>query len=321
MIIPWGTDAPIYHRPFATIALIAINVLLLFIVPREAYQDYVLLIGDGVHPVQWLTNNFLHSGIVHLVGNMIFLWTFGLLVEGKLGWWKFTIVYLLLGVVDSALMQLLVPSEHPIRMLGSSTIIFGLMGMCLVWAPRNEVTCIVWLRFTPMEFDLSILWFAAMYITLDVLTGGMSGVLRASLTNLSPAVIVAMALDHTVGAILGMIVGAVMVKLSLVDCENWDLFAVLERRAGKPKSKEPRTKRAASPGLIRVSSLRRNGGPVDRRSPGRAVPSRSRTVRRPCCVRCASISSSKSPRRLWPFTTRHGDQITSGSRQSRNGGT
>ena len=283
MIIPWGTDAPIYHRPFATIALIAINVLLLFIVPREAYQDYVLLIGDGVHPVQWLTNNFLHSGIVHLVGNMIFLWTFGLVVEGKVGWLRFLLVYFLLGVVDSAGMQLLVPSEHPIRMLGSSTIIFGLMGICLVWAPRNEVTCIIWLRFSPIELDLSILWFAAMYITLDVLTGGMSGVLRASLTNLSPAVIVAMALDHTVGAILGMIVGAVMVKLSLVDCENWDLFAVLERRAGKPKSKEPRTKRAAH----RVSSEFRK--PAKRRSKrdsedgasgGRSVEDRSAAMLR-----------------------------------------
>jgi hypothetical protein len=176
---------------------------------------------------------------------MIFLWTFGLIVEGKLGWWRFTIVYLLLGVVDSALMQLIVPSEMEIQMLGSSTIIFGLMGMSLVWAPRNEVTCIIWLRFTPIELDLSILWFGAMYIALDVLTGGMSGVVRASLTNLPPGVIVAMALDHTFGAILGIIVGAAMVKLHLVDCENWDLFAVMERRAGRPRDKEPKTKRAA----------------------------------------------------------------------------
>ncbi len=40
MIIPWGTDAPIYHRPIATIALIVLNVLLLFIVPREAYEEW-----------------------------------------------------------------------------------------------------------------------------------------------------------------------------------------------------------------------------------------------------------------------------------------
>jgi membrane associated rhomboid family serine protease len=244
MIIPWGTDAPLYHRPYATVAMIAINVLLFFVVPRDAYDDYVLVVGDGVHPVQWLTNNFLHSGIFHLIGNMIFLWTFGLVVEGKLGSIRFLVVYLLLGVFESAAMQLLVPSEQEVSMLGSSTIIFGLMGMCLVWAPRNEVTCIVWLRFTPMEFDLSILWFAALYIALDVFSGGLSGVLRASLTSLSPGVIVAMELDHTFGAILGILVGAAMLKLGWVDCENWDLFAVLERRTGRPKGHETKTRKS-----------------------------------------------------------------------------
>ena len=244
MIIPWGTDAPLYHRPFATIAMIAINVLLFFVVPRSAYEDYVLVLGDGLHPLQWVTNNFLHSGILHLLGNMVFLWTFGLVVEGKLGWFRFLVVYLLLGIVESAAMQVLVSSEQDVSMLGSSTIIFGLMGMCLVWAPRNEVTCIVWLRFTPMEFDLSILWFAALYIALDVFSGGLSGVMRASLTNLSPMVIVAVELDHTFGAILGIAAGAAMLKLGWVDCENWDLFAVLERRTGKPKGSDTRTKKS-----------------------------------------------------------------------------
>jgi membrane associated rhomboid family serine protease len=244
MIIPWGTDAPLYHRPFATIALIAINVVLFFIVPGDAYEDYVLVLGDGVHPVQWLTNNFLHSGIFHLLGNMVFLWTFGLVVEGKLGWLRFLAVYLGLGVVDSAAMQILVPSEQAVSMLGSSTILFGLMGMCLVWAPRNEVSCIVWLRFTPMEFDLSILWFAAIYIAMEVFSGGMSGILRASLTNLSPGVIVAIELDHVFGAVLGIVVGAAMVKLGWVDCENWDLFAVLERREGRPKGSETLTRKS-----------------------------------------------------------------------------
>jgi membrane associated rhomboid family serine protease len=244
MIIPWGTDAPIYHRPFATIGMIALNVLLFFIVPQDAYSDYVLVLGDGVHPVQWLTNNFLHSGIFHLIGNMIFLWTFGLVVEGKIGWLRFLIVYLLLGVFDSAAMQVIVPSEQEVSMLGSSTIILGLMGMCLVWAPRNEVTCIVWLRFTPMEFDLSILWFAAMYIAVDVFSCGLSGVLKASLTNLSTGVIIAMELDHTFGAILGILVGVAMLKLGWVDCESWDLFAALERRTGRPKGRETKTRKS-----------------------------------------------------------------------------
>src|SRR5262245_31564630 len=111
MIIPLGSDAPLYHRPFATIALIAINVLVYLVLPKDAYEGYVLVLGHGVHPVQWLTNNFLHTGVFHLAGNMIFLWTFGLVVEGKLGWWRFTLVYVLLGVLESGAMQMLVHSE------------------------------------------------------------------------------------------------------------------------------------------------------------------------------------------------------------------
>ena len=318
MIIPWGTDAPLYHRPYATYALILINVLIFVFVPKDAYEDYVLMLGDGIHPLQWLTNNFLHTGILHLAGNMIFLWTFGMVVEGKLGWLVFLAVYLGLGVFDSAAMQLVVPSEHEIAMLGSSTIIFGLMGMCLVWAPRNEVTCIVWLRFTPMEFDLSILWFAAMYIALDVFSGGMSGVVKASFTNLSMGVIVAMALDHTIGAILGVLVGIAMLKLRWVNCENWDIFAVMERRAGKPKSRVPKTRKADR----LVSSEFRDGEKATGKKKGKgrsAGRNRPKTVRPPRCGRSGIISSWARARRPWPFTRRRADRRWAGSRPKRSG--
>jgi membrane associated rhomboid family serine protease len=247
MIIPWGTDAPIYHRPVATITLIVLNVLVFLVFPARAHEESTLVLGAGIHPVQWLTNIFLHAGIFHLAGNMIFLWTFGFLIEGKIGWWAFTMIYLALGIVESAGIQILVHSEHPFSMMGSSTVIFGLLAICLVWAPRNEVTCIIWLRLTPMEFDLSILWFAVLYIALDVLTSGMSGVIMANLTDHSSGVILTIALAHTFGAILGFVLGVVLLKLKLVDCENWDLFAVLEGRAGKSKRQASKLMRPKRP--------------------------------------------------------------------------
>jgi membrane associated rhomboid family serine protease len=247
MIIPWGTDAPIYHRPIATIALIVVNVLVFVLFPARSHEQWTLVLEGGIHPVQWLTNIFLHLGIFHLVGNMIFLWTFGFLIEGKIGWWPFVTIYLALGIIDSAAIQLLVHSEHPFSMLGSSTVIFGLLAICMVWAPRNEVTCIIWLRFTPMELDLSILWFAVLYIAMDVLTSGMSGVIMANLTDHSSGVILAIALDHTFGAFLGFVVGVALLKLKLVDCENWDIFAVFEGRAGKSKKQAAKLMRAKRP--------------------------------------------------------------------------
>jgi membrane associated rhomboid family serine protease len=245
MIIPWGTDAPIYHRPIATIGMIVVNIVVFLVFPAGQNESSTLVLGECLHPLQWVTNLFLHSGIFHLVGNLIFLWTFGLVVEGKLGWWAFLRVYLGLGVGESAGMQLLVHSDPPIRMMGSSGVIFGLLAMCLVWAPKNEVVCMLWLRFSPLVLDVSILWFAAGYIVVDVLSSSLTGAVMASVTDRSTTAILAVVLDHSIGAILGFCLAVALLKLKWVDCENWDLFAVLEGRQGKSKAAARRGKSRA----------------------------------------------------------------------------
>jgi membrane associated rhomboid family serine protease len=236
MIIPWGTDAPLYHRPFATVGLIVVNVFVYLMVPTALNQAWTLALGDGIHPTQWVTNLFLHSGFWHVAGNMIFLWTFGFVVEGKLGWWAFMLVYLGLGIVESAGMQLVMHTAEPTYLLGSSGVVFGLLAMCLVWAPKNEVVCILWLRFTPTVFEAPIVLFAIGYIVLDALTSSLTGVLMANVTNRSTGAILAVVLDHSVGALLGLVLAVVLLKFKWVDCENWDLFAVMEGRQGQSKA-------------------------------------------------------------------------------------
>jgi membrane associated rhomboid family serine protease len=244
MIIPWGTDAPIYHRPIATVAIMVLSVAAYFLLPGTAHAGLALELGEGLHPLQWVTNLWLHGGLFHLIGNTIFLWTFGFVVEGKLGWWAFTLVYLGIGASESAALQLLVQSDQTVRLMGSSGVIFGLLGMCMVWAPRNDVQCILWFRFAPMELDLSILWFAALYIGFDVLTAGLSGVLMANVSNISTSVIVALVLHRSAGALLGIVLAIALLKLGLVDCENWDIFAVLQGRQGKTKKQARKGKLA-----------------------------------------------------------------------------
>ena len=99
--------APIYHFPFATIGLIVVNAAAFgTTIAHEHPEEWMLAFGQGLHPVQWITSAFLHADIMHLVGNMIFLWAFGLVIEGKLGWWRFLIVYLGLAAFESAVVQL-----------------------------------------------------------------------------------------------------------------------------------------------------------------------------------------------------------------------
>jgi membrane associated rhomboid family serine protease len=236
MFLPYGTDAPIYYWPKATVGLIVANVLVFFATVGLAPDDrapYMLLRGDGLHPLQWLTSFFMHAGLSHLIGNMIFLWAFGIVVEGKLGALRFLPVYLGVGVAQSALMQVIsLHSEHG-YILGASAAIYGLLAICLVWAPLNELNCLVFFRFSAQQIDVAILWFALGYIGLEFFF-----VLLTKGAMSTPFL-------HLTGAVIGFAVGVVMLKAGLVDCENWDLFAMIAGRKGlSPAQGSARKKQA-----------------------------------------------------------------------------
>jgi membrane associated rhomboid family serine protease len=243
VIIPYGTDAPIYHRPIATVSLIVVNTVAFFATWSMAQDDrmaYALVRGDGLHPLQWLTSIFMHGGIEHLVGNMIFLWAFGLVVEGKLGALKFLVLYLGIGLTHSAAMQVLsLGSEHG-YILGASAVIYGLMGVCMIWAPANCITCFYFfwiIRIFTGTGDIAILIFALFYIGWEFVA-----VLLEHGAVSTP-------LLHLTGAVIGIAVGLVMLQAKLVDCENWDLFAVMSGHEGRPADKrrkrQPRARPAA----------------------------------------------------------------------------
>ena len=109
LYLPYGTDAPIYYRPIITITMIVINLLVFAVFTREQIEPFMLAMGNGLHPLQWLTTNFLHSDIFHLLFNMLFLWVFGPVVEGKLGVFKMLAVYLGIGILFGATVQILLP--------------------------------------------------------------------------------------------------------------------------------------------------------------------------------------------------------------------
>jgi membrane associated rhomboid family serine protease len=234
-LLPIGTDAPVYHFPWATIGLIAVTTLVLLastvgLLPPvvELAADYALVHGDGPHPVQWLTSSFLHAGWWHLAGNMMFLWPFGLLVEGKIGWRRFLAVYLSIGVVESALEQLCLPG--PGGTLGASSIIFGLMAIACLWAPRNDIEMAygLWL---PLIYRIDVFAFPILWLSLLMIAkeAAIAAALGLSIGS---------ELFHLAGAALGAGVGVSFLRARLVDCEGWDLFSLWEtaRRARATQS-------------------------------------------------------------------------------------
>ncbi len=260
MIIPWATDAPIYHRPWATMGLMAANVVALVAAmdaDPEQVEPLLLAHGQGLHPLQWVTSNFLHEGAGHLLGNLVFLWAFALIVEGKLGFARFLAVYLGLGFVQCGLEQVATLGMGESHSLGASAIIYGIMAMAMVWAPKNELTCLWWFGFKGGLFlEVAIVWFALLYIGFEtwevVFWGGAFGFQ------------VTTALLHLSGAALGFALATAMLRLGWVDCEHWDLYSVMKGHQGrpsggggvktvkpprkkKPKAKKPRAAEVASP--------------------------------------------------------------------------
>lgn len=168
-------------------------------------------------PWQWVTNNFMHAGWGHLIGNMIFLWAFGLIVEGKVGPLIFTIIYMGIGALYGCVLQILslLIGWDGIA-LGASAAIFGLLAFCIAWAPANEFTIL--LRFS--TFDISILVYGGLFFAKEVAFWALGGFQMSS------------ELLHILGFAVAMPIGLWMVKSGNVDCEGWDLFSYLAGTTG-----------------------------------------------------------------------------------------
>jgi membrane associated rhomboid family serine protease len=85
-----------------------------------------------------LTYMFLHGGVLHLAGNMLFLWVFGDNVEDSMGHRRFLVFFLVCGTV-AALAQALVDPSSDIPMVGASGAVSGVLGAYLVLHPRVQV--------------------------------------------------------------------------------------------------------------------------------------------------------------------------------------
>lgn len=234
MLFPFKTDAPIYHWPFATGGLILLNVLAsvwetsvyLNSDDVEAIQYFCLKLGDGLHPHQWLTSIFMHAGPMHLIGNMMFLWTFGLIVEGKVGWWQFLLYYLGIGVLQCGAEQVLFLWGTESYSLGASAAIFGIMVMALLWAPVNEVSVVLILLFHPIVFDVKVVGLAGFFLFMNVFFAIIGFAMEGGVSLSSE-------LLHLMGAFIGFPIGLALLKLRLVDCEGYDLLSVWAGKEGQ----------------------------------------------------------------------------------------
>lgn len=133
---------------------------------------------DGSQWLTVLTHMFMHGGVMHVVGNMWFLWIFGGNVEDRLGPVKYLLFYLLAGVAAAGA-QVIVDPMATVSMLGASGAISGVLGAYLILFPTAWVLALVpWIvPVVPVPAGLFLVaWFAfQMWSGLGAIGSGVEG--------------------------------------------------------------------------------------------------------------------------------------------------
>lgn len=180
-MIPLGDRNPTATFPAVTLALIGLNVAAYFLfqhgtlsfgdpstreylcnlgeyaaVPRElTHPNFDLdLTGCGIREpaspwITVLTSMFMHGGLLHLGGNMLFLWVFGNNIEDAMGHAKFLVFYLLGGVAALGL-QVAVDPGSAVPTIGASGAVAGVLGGYLLLYPRARVWTFIWIVVLPI---------------------------------------------------------------------------------------------------------------------------------------------------------------------------
>lgn len=117
-----------------------------------------------VSPVKSLISSiFLHGSIMHLLGNMLFLWIFGNNIEDYLGIFLFPVFYLISGI-GASLIHIIFNFNSLTPVIGASGAVSGVMGAYLILFPRAKIKTFVFIFFFITFFDIPasvflVIWF------------------------------------------------------------------------------------------------------------------------------------------------------------------
>ncbi len=176
--------------PIATIAIVLVNVLVYFFEALAPYPDgyermvYVLGMAPvavhnqiGLAGLSSVTSMFMHAReevlgalSLHLIGNMIYLWTFGRRVEDACGPVRYLLFYFTVGLCADLLFIITAGLDSPIPVIGASGAVSGVMGAYLVLFPSARIRTIFWVV-VPIPYPVKIraFWFLIPWLAIQLL--------------------------------------------------------------------------------------------------------------------------------------------------------
>ena len=121
------------------------------------------------------TSMFMHGSLIHLLGNMLFLWIFGNNIEDHLGKMKFVLFYLLSGL-GASLVHIVFHPNSFIPVIGASGAISGVMGAYLILFPTARIRTLVFIFILVTFVDIPAFVFLVIWFIFQFLYVGGEGI-------------------------------------------------------------------------------------------------------------------------------------------------
>lgn len=176
IIIPIGDDNPSTRIPWVTYGLIAVNVGVFALVnglgslPAEVSREWGFVPNDP-KLTTFVTSVFLHGGIFHILGNMLFLWIFGDNIEDKIGHVLYFLFYIVAGALACAFYMLFTGfAGGSVPLVGASGAIAGVMGCYMVLFPEARIRFFYWFFYVFMGvLRIRAKWSLGIWIAINLL--------------------------------------------------------------------------------------------------------------------------------------------------------
>jgi len=220
MLLPIRTNVRCHKTPYANYAIIAVNIVVFMLTywPDERAGEILRpwagqLVLYPAHPYLWqfITYAFLHSGWLHIFGNMFFLYIFGNNVNDKLGHFGYLCFYLA-GAVFSAVGHTLV-SGSPV--MGASGAVAAVTGAYLVLFPQTLITVVYWFYIVG-TWELPAIYFIALKMII------LDNVLIRYTSNVAYDA-------HLAGYTFGIVSSLILLATGLLSSSQFDLWAMLKQ--------------------------------------------------------------------------------------------
>jgi membrane associated rhomboid family serine protease len=208
-MFPVSDVIPSRTVPFVTVGLIIVNALVFLYqltLPPVQLERFVALYALIPAWFWWpalFTSQFLHSGWMHILWNMVYLWIFGDNVEDRLGHGWYLVFYLGAGAL-AALLQTLFNPFSGVPMLGASGAIAAVMGAYFVLYPQSRVLTAIFLVLFFDLVEIPAIFFLGIWFLLQLVNGiGSLGIANAAGGGTA-------FWAHIGGFVVGVLVGAVL---------------------------------------------------------------------------------------------------------------